>query len=178
MDENLENTQTVQSEEQEAASEQQERTFTQAEVNRLVTKESRSAVEKLLKGAGIALEGDGKAQLTAFKKWQENQKTDLEKATDGMQTLQAKNEELAQSNVTLTEQLDALKAGIPADKVERYTKLARAYQTEDTTFINALKLAVKDFPVAENGVSASGGNPAQKPEEQKKSRLPNGVAIF
>lgn len=60
MEQNLDNTQTVESEKQEAAQEQQEqreRTFTQTEVNGLVARESKSAVEKLLKSAGIAARG-------------------------------------------------------------------------------------------------------------------------
>ena len=51
MEKNLENTQTVESE-------KQERMFTQAEVNGLVARESKSAVERLLKSVGIAPEGD------------------------------------------------------------------------------------------------------------------------
>ena len=85
MEENLENTQTVESEKQEAAKEQHERTFTQTEVNGLVARESKSAVEKLLKSAGIAPEGDYKASLEAFRQWKESQKTDLENASEQMQ---------------------------------------------------------------------------------------------
>lgn len=171
MEENLENTQTVESEKQEAAKEQQERTFTQAEVNGLVARESKSAVEKLLKSAGIAPEGDYKASLEAFRQWKESQKTDLENASEQMQNLQ-------KQNTALNEQLEALKAGVPVDKLDRYTKLAKAYQTEDTSFINALKLALKDFPVSGQGIAAAGGNPAQKPEERKKAPLPNGATIL
>lgn len=174
MEENLETTQTVQSEEQEAAQgqqEQRERTFTQAEVNGLVAKESKSAVEKLLKSAGIAPEGDYKASLEAFRQWQESKNTDIQKATTQMQNLQ-------RQNVALSEQLEALKAGIPVEKLDRYTKLAKAYQAEDTSFINALKLALKDFPVSGGGVAAAGGNPAQKPEGQKRAPLPNGAIIL
>lgn len=171
MEENLENTQTVESEKQEAAKEQHERTFTQTEVNGLVARESKSAVEKLLKSAGIAPEGDYKASLEAFRQWKESQKTDLENASEQMQNLQ-------KQNTALNEQLEALKAGVPVDKLDRYTKLAKAYQTEDTSFINALKLALKDFPVSGQGIAAAGGNPAQKPEEQKKAPLPNGAIIL
>lgn len=171
MEENLENTQTVESEKQEAAKEQQERTFTQTEVNGLVARESKSAVEKLLKSAGIAPEGDYKASLEAFRQWKESQKTDLKNASEQMQNLQ-------KQNTALNEQLEALKAGVPVDKLDRYTKLAKAYQTEDTSFINALKLALKDFPVSGQGIAAAGGNPAQKPEEQKKAPLPNGAIIL
>lgn len=170
MEENLENTQTVESEKQEAAKEQ-ERTFTQTEVNGLVARESKSAVEKLLKSAGIAPEGDYKASLEAFRQWKESQKTDLENASEKMQNLQ-------KQNTALNEQLEALKAGIPVDKLDRYTKLAKAYQTENTSFINALKLALKDFPVSGQGIAAAGGNPAQKPEERKKAPLPSGATIL
>lgn len=174
MEQNLDNTQTVESEKQEAAHEQQEqreRTFTQTEVNGLVARESKSAVEKLLKSAGIAPEGDYKASLEAFRQWQESKNTDIQKATTQMKNLQEQNR-------ALSEQLDALKAGIPVEKLDRYTKLAKAYQTDDTTFINALKLALKDFPVSGQGVAAAGGNPAQKPEGQKRAPLPSGATIL
>lgn len=56
------------------------KTFTQEEVNGIVAKESKSAVEKLLKDAGIAPEGDYKASIKAFKTWQDSQKTEIETA--------------------------------------------------------------------------------------------------
>lgn len=45
------------------------KTFTQEEVKGIVARESKSAVEKLLKDAGIAPEGDYKASMKAFKDW-------------------------------------------------------------------------------------------------------------
>ena len=114
MEKNLENTQTVESE-------KQERMFTQAEVNGLVARESKSAVERLLKSVGIAPEGDYKASLEAFRQWQK----------------------LQQQNAVLSQQLEALKIGILMEKLDRYTRLAKAYRAEDSTFIDALERMIK-----------------------------------
>ena len=84
MEENLEKNQTVKSEKQE----QRERIFTQTEVNGLVARESKSAVERLLKSVGIAPEGDYKASLEAFRQWRDSKNADIEKATAQMQKLQ------------------------------------------------------------------------------------------
>lgn len=133
MEENLEKNQTVKSEKQE----QRERIFTQTEVNGLVARESKSAVERLLKSVGIAPEGDYKASLEAFRQWRDSKNADIEKATAQMQKLQ-------QQNAVLSRQLDALKIGILMEKLDRYTRLAKVYQA-DNMLIHALKLMIKDL---------------------------------
>lgn len=129
MEKNLENTQTVESE-------KQERVFTQAEVNGLVARESKSAVERLLKSVGIAPEGDYKASLEAFRQWRDSKNAKIEKITAQMQKLQ-------QQNAVLSQQLEALKIGILMEKLDRYTRLAKAYRAEDSTFIDALERMIK-----------------------------------
>ncbi len=134
MEKNLENTQTVESEKQE----QPERTFTQAEVNSLVARESKSAVERLLKSVCIAPKGDYKASLEAFRQWRDSKDADIERATAQMQKLQQQNEMLGR-------QLEALKTGILVEKLDRYMRLAKAYQAEDSALIGTLERVIKEL---------------------------------
>lgn len=152
------------------------KTFTQEDVNAIVSRESKAAVEKLLKEVGIAPEGDYKSVLKAFREWQDSQKTELEKTTGALTAAEkAKAEAEAKANA-LEKQLTALSKGIPQDKVEKYAKLAEAYMNEKTDFATALDLALKDFPVVEKGAPGAGGNPP--PVENKKTPLPKGTVIF
>ncbi len=134
MEKNLENTQTVESEKQE----QPERTFTQAEVNGLVARESKSAVERLLKSVSIAPKGDYKASLEAFRQWRDSKDADIERTTAQMQKLQQQNEMLGR-------QLEALKTGILVEKLDRYMRLAKAYQAEDSALIGTLERVIKEL---------------------------------
>ena len=138
MQKNLEHTQTVESEKQTAAQEQRERMFTQAEVNSLVARESKSAVERLLKSVGIAPEGDYRASLESFRQWRDGKNADIERATAQMQKLQ-------QQNAALSQHLEALKIGILVEKLDRYLRLAKAYQAEDNALINAIELVITEL---------------------------------
>lgn len=142
------------------------KTFTQEDVNGIVSKESKAAVEKLLKEAGIASEGDYKAKLKAFKDYQDSQKSALELKDGEVKTLQA-DKELAEAKASnLERQLAAVSNGIPAEKAAKYIKLAEAYVDDKTDFKAALVLALKDFPLAQE-VPGAGGNPPntnKKPE--------------
>ncbi len=154
------------------------KTFTQEDVNAIVARESKAAVEKLLKEAGIAPEGDYKAALKAFREWQDSQKTELEKVTGALSASEkAKAEAEAKANA-LERQITAMSKGIPADKAEKYIKLAEAYINDKTDFAAALDLALKDFPIAEKGVAGSGGNPPPANGNDKKPFAPKGAVIF
>lgn len=150
--------------------------FTQEDVNAIAARESKSAVEKLLKEAGIASEGDYKAALTAFKTWQDSQKTELEKAAGALSVTEKAKQEAEAKAALLERKFEAVAKGIPADKTDKYIKLAEAYTDDKTDFAKALELALKDFPVAEKGTPGAGGNPPPTP--QTKSPLPKGTVIF
>ena len=153
------------------------KTFTQEDVNNLVARESKAAVEKLLKEAGIAPEGDHKAAMKAFKEWQDSQKTELEKATGAKTALEQEKAAAIAEATSLKQQLLAVGKGIPADKAAKYIKLAEAYVTDKVDFAAALDLALKDFPVAAAGVAGASGNPAAG-DPVKKAALPKGVQMF
>ena len=163
--------------EDKATSETEEKTFTQQDVNNLVARESKAAVEKLLKDAGLSSEGDDyKTSLKAFNEWQDSQKTEIERATEALTTAEKAKQEAEAKAQQLERQISAISKGIPADKADKYLKLAEAYVDDATDFDKAIELALKDFPVAEKGVGGAGGNPA--PTGKGKSGLPKGTVIF
>lgn len=135
------------------------KTFTQEDLNGIVARESKSAVEKLLKEAGIASEGDYKASMAAFKAWQDSQKTAIEKHESTIKTLQTDKEAAEAKAAELERKYAALSKGIPADKSQAYVKLAESYVSDKTDFGAALDMALKDFPLAAGGVGGAGGNP-------------------
>jgi len=154
------------------------KTFSQEDVNAIVARESKAAVEKLLKEVGIAPEGDYKAAMKAFKQWQDSQKSELEKATGALSAVEKAKAEAEAKVSALERQIAAISKGIPADKADKYIKLAEAYVNEKTDFAAALELALKDFPIPEKGVAGSGANPAPKKGNDKKPYAPKGAVIL
>ena len=140
-----------------------QKTFTQEDVNNVVARESKTAVEKLLKEVGIAPEGDYKASLKAFKDWQDSQKTELTKASENLTAAEAARAAAESKAEELTQQVLVMSKGIPAEKSAQYVKLASAYIKDGVDFAGALDLALKDFPISNStpgGVPGASGNPA------------------
>ena len=150
--------QNMQEQEQEKAQEQKEKTFTQEQVTAIAAREGKRAVEALLKDAGLSPDGDYKEALKAFKQWQDGQKSDLERAQAAISDAEKTREEAEKRAALLERQLKVMKAGIPAEKTDRYERLAASYMDEQTDFDTALTKALKDFPVQNAVVAVSGGN--------------------
>lgn len=155
---------------------EEEKSFTQTDVNNLVARESKSAIEKLLKEAGISADGNHSEKLKAFKEWQDSQKSELERATGTLTTLETEKQQAVEKATLLERKFTAVSKGIPADKADKYIKLAEAYTDENSDFDKALDLALKDFPVAEKGTPGAGGNPPPTPTT--KTPLPSGMVSF
>lgn len=154
-----------------------EKTFTQDQVSAIAAKESRQAVASLLRDAGIAADEDPKKALKAFKAWRDQQKSDLQKATEAQSALEQARDAAEKKAEDLERRFLALQLGVPADKADRYVKLAGAYMTEDKDFAKALQEAVKDFPVPDKGVAGAGANPPGADTKPNKTR-PKGTVIF
>lgn len=122
-----------------------EPTFTQEQVNGIVTKESRKQLEKLMQEAGLPVDGDYKEQLAAFKAWTDSQKTEAQLAAEAKTKAETDLANAQAENAALQKQITALGKGIPTDKMAQYTKLAEAYEVED--FGEALDKALADFPL-------------------------------
>jgi len=135
------------------------RTFTQEEVTSIAAREGKASVEKLLKEAGIAPEGDYKAALKSFREWQEAQKTAAERQQEEIGKANKERDDALAEKTRLEQNIDLLAAGIPKDKMDKYAKLAETYLAEGVSFAQAVQAAKVDFPVKPTGVPGTGGNP-------------------
>lgn len=149
---------------------EQEKTFTQQDVNNIVARETKSTVERLLKEAGISDGSDYKRSLTEFKKWQDSQKSELELATEKITQAEAKATEAEKQMQEMRNQVEALSKGIPQNRIAQYIKLAEVYKDDDTEFTDALDKALQEFPLMNNAQKQTGGNPVpfMQPQDNKK----------
>lgn len=112
----------------------QEKTFTQAEVNAMMAKEKSQGRMSVLKELGIEDTKHAKESLAAYKKWVDDQKTDLqkaqEKATSEEKTRLEAESKLAAANNSLA----ALKAGVNPKYLDDVVALASARVTEKKDF--------------------------------------------
>lgn len=112
----------------------QEKTFTQAEVNAMMAREKSQGRASVLKELGIEDTKNAKESLAAYKKWVDDQKTDLqkaqEKATSEEKTRLETEGKLAAANNSLT----ALKAGVSPKYLDDVVALASARVTDKKDF--------------------------------------------
>lgn len=123
------------------------KTFTQDEVSGLITKKTRQAKEDLLKELGIDSFDNLKDGLAKLKEFQDKGKTDLEKALGEIETLKgqiAEKDSLIAGNEVKT---SLLSAGVPGDKLDRYTKLYGTFEGE--TVEDNIKSLLEEFPISQ-----------------------------
>lgn len=145
------------------------KTYTQEEVNGLITKKSREAEEKLLKKLGVENFETAKEGFAKLQEFMDKDKTELEKAQAKIEELTS---QLSDANGKLGEsavQVALLGANVPADKLSRYTKLYNT--TEGETQEDRIKALMEEFPVApatpeipDFGGKTNGGDGAQTME--------------
>jgi len=123
----------------------------------LVTKESRKNVEKLLKDAGITPSDNPEMQLKEYKKWLDGQKSDLERAQSERDALTSERDTAIAEKNALERRFDIVSKGVPADRADKYIKLAEAYESDSVDFASAVDLALKDFPITTTTQKAPGG---------------------
>ncbi len=119
---------------------------TQPEINNIVARESRKAVEKLLKDAGIMPGDNPEMQLKEYKKWLDGQKSDLEKAQGDVTAVTAERDAALAEAETLKQKFAVVAKGVPADRADDYIALANARVTDGVTFEQALDKALETFP--------------------------------
>ncbi len=119
----------------------------QKEINNIVAKESRRAVEKLLRDAGITPEDNPEMQLKEYKKWLDSQKSDLEKAQCDAKTAAAERDAAIAEAEAVNRKFNAVAKGVPADRAGDYITLANTRMTDGVTFEQALDKALADFPL-------------------------------
>ena len=135
----------------------EEKTFTQAEVDNLI----KERLKREKKGQ------PSKEELKAFKEWQENQKTEDEKKNDKLAEAEkkAKDNEIKASNLEL--KLKCFEAGVSKDSVDDVVALAKAYVNEDTSIEEAIATIVKKYPQFKESED-KGGSWGQKHNNSSK----------
>lgn len=144
----------------EPVKEPEDKKYTDKQLNDLIaikkTEAEKKAIEKVLKELGLTKQ----EELAELKKLRQESMTEAEKKDA---ELKAKNEELEAAKaeaIKIKLEAEALRAGIPADKVDRAVKLAALYEGDDK-----VAQVLKEFPeFAKEGVNVS-----QKTGDQKKT---------
>lgn len=124
----------------------EEKTFTQEDVNKIATKEARKAQEKLFKELGIEDFENAKEGFQKFQEWQESQKTEAEKQSEALKTLEKDKETLSSEVNTLRAQNAALKAGVKAESADDVVAIAERLVTDDVTIDDAINQVIEKYP--------------------------------
>lgn len=126
--------------------------YTDEDVNNLTVKAKAEAVAGMLKDLGVESTGKLKEDLKTLKDIQDKGKTEAERlAAQAKEFETGKQAAEAEAMAVKTENA-ALKAGVQADKVDRFVKLAAGYEGTPAERVAA---AIKDFPEFKG--QASGG---------------------
>ena len=147
---------------------QQEKTFTQSEVNALTAKEKDQGRKAILKELGVEDVKNAKDALDRYKEYLESQNTDLQKAQDAVAEAE-KGKKILEDEITKTNQkLAVLMAGCPSEKVDDVVVLAQTRMNDKTTFEQAIELVKQGYPdmftqqQAQNKGTGSNANPQNK----------------
>ena len=135
------NTQTAQEQSAEstretAGADSTAKTFTQEEVNALIT----ARLERDRKGQ------PSKEELTAFRDWQNSQKTAEQKSADDLKAAQEAQSAAEQKATDLEAVFAAIKAGVPAEAAEDVVALAKLKVTDDMPLAEAIAAVLKKYP--------------------------------
>lgn len=137
---------TIEHDNQDNQDEKPAKTFTQDQVNGIVTKESRSAIEKTLKELGFEDFDNAKDGVQAYKEWQESQKTEQQKIAEQLESIKGEKTTIEQQYADLQAENLALKTGVIADSVEDVVALAKVKVTDEKDIETAIKEVVEKYP--------------------------------
>lgn len=115
---------------------QDEKTFTQADVDRLI--KERLAREK--KGQ------PSKEELKAYQDWKESQKTEAQKQSEALTNAEKAKQNAEERANTLEAKVTCLSKGVLADSVDDVVILAKAMISEEVTIDQAVDKVLEKYP--------------------------------
>ena len=125
----------------------EENTFTQEDVNNIVAKESKKAVEKLLKDLGVEDVKSAKEGLSKFKEIQDSQKSDYDKALERIETLEKENTEYKAKEKS-REDIDSIKAILKDKNIdENYAKTIKKLMTDEISEESVMATIEEELPM-------------------------------
>lgn len=151
------------------------KTFTQEQLNGIVTKETRNAQEKIIKQLGAKDFESAKEGLKQLKEFQDSQKTEAQRLTDTNKTLSTENEQYKDKVTNLEAQVIAMKAGVSAESVEDVVTLAKTQVNDDLDMSAAIDQIVKKYPnfKGDAGQAENGGEEEKDTGKPKPSFVQN-----
>lgn len=130
------NTDTTTTDTSNEENETKEKTFTQADVDKLI-KES------------LAREKKGqptKAEMEAFRTWKESQKTKEEKEAEKVTQAESKMKEAEERAIIAETKVACLSKGVKADCIDDVVTLAKAIANDNTTMDKAIDKVLEKYP--------------------------------
>lgn len=160
---------------------EEDNTFTQEDVNNVVAKETKKAQEKLFKELGIEDFENAKEGMKKFKKWQDSQKSEVEKKDEKIEGLEKSNAEVQAENQKLKAQISAMQKGVSSDSVEDVVTLASNLVSDDVDLDQAIDKVIEKYPhfsESGEGESSTTGKPRFSPGKhtRKTGSEPNSLA--
>lgn len=110
-----------------------------------------------------------KEEIAAFKKWQDDQKTESEKLADAQRKANEAAVAAAAKEARANAMIAAVSAGVKGQHVEDAVILAMAKVSDDTSIEDAIKAVAKSNPawIAGAELPGMGGNPADRQKEKE-----------
>ena len=116
-----------------------EKKFTQADLNRIATKESKSAQSKLAKELGFANFADLKKAMEGFNAYQESQKTDAEKQQAQVKLALEQVEQSRAEKSDAENRLACFMAGVNKDSIDDIMAIAQLKVSDDKSLAVVLE---------------------------------------
>ena len=125
----------------------EEKTFTQEDVNNLVAKESKKAVEKLLKDLGVEDVKSAKEGLKKFKEIKDPQKSDYDKALETIEKLTKENDTYKAEKKS-REDIDSIKSILKEKQIdEKYAKTIKKLMTDEISEESVMATIEEELPM-------------------------------
>lgn len=138
-----------------------EKTFTQTEVNNMMTKEKNEGKRAILKSLGFKDEEEAKKSIEEYNKYLESKKTDDEKKNEALKTAKSEKDEAIKRASLAESKLACYNAGVSKDYIDDVMLIASSKVTEEKTLDKVLEEMKKDKKYesffGENSSSNSGG---------------------
>ena len=142
------------------------------DVNAIVAGKTKEAAEKVRKELYSALGVKGEEELAEFKKLRESQMTETEKLKAQLAERDGKEAETKKEADGIRAENEALKKGVPADKVDRVRKLVLSGVYEGESIAEKVEAVLSEFPeYAKGAVKDIGGKTGNQSIDENSAML-------
>jgi len=151
----------------------QGKTYSTDDFNKMASSQFAAGQAAIMKELGFSKEQlkDVAAQTTAFKQWQDAQKTESQRLQDQLKEIaEALNVERGKVQ-TYEKRMSAISSGVPVEKIEWYIRLADARDGEES-FDEKMKKTIEEYPIPKKDVPKFSTGTTKTESETKKRYTP------